>query len=207
MNAESRIPVALLLLALFAAAPASAQTEAARLEVGGQIATLRLSDFGATNAGLGGRVSYDLARWIAVEAEANVFTNDDFELRLAPDIFSGATLGYSRRRVEGFAGPKIGLRRERFGLFGKVRPGFARLTDKGINCVGEVCALMLLARPIYRTEPALDLGAVLEFYPTPRTVARVDLGSTLIRHRSTVPPCTGCTSSNFASRFGVGVRF
>ena len=91
-----------------------------------------------------------------------------------------------------------------------MRPGFVRLSDQCVDCVGEVCALatMLLARPVYRTEFALDLGAVLEFYPSARTVARVDFGDTMIRHRSqAAPPCSNCTSHNFASRIGIGFRF
>ncbi len=52
------------------------------------------------------------------------------------------------------------------------------------------------------------LFIVVEFYPTARTVTRVDLGSTSFRHRSSgVPPCRDCTTRNFASRVGVGVRF
>jgi hypothetical protein len=68
--------------------------------------------------------------------------------------------------------------------------------------------LLLLARADYRTEFAMNLGGVLEFYPSPRIVTRLDLGTTLIRHRSFAPPrCDGCTSSNFSSRVGVGFRF
>ena len=63
--------------------------------------------------------------------------------------------------------------------------------------------------PEYRTEIALDLGRVFELYPSARTVIRMELGDTIIRHRSIAPPCfgTSCTSNNLASRFGVGLRF
>ena len=120
---------------------------------------------------------------------------------------------YSRRRLEGFVGPKIGVRTERFGAFAKVRPGFAHLTDKGIRCTGEMCALALFARPEYDPEFALDIGGILEFYPTPRAVARFDLGTTAIRHRSlarlraasarrrTSRPASGWESNSKASRF------
>lgn len=203
---------ALILFVVFLASlgvtrPVRAQPDRPRVEVGGQIATLTLSDADArrTNTGLGGRVSYDLAHWLAAEGEMNLFGSDYFETRAAalPDF----RLVHSRRRVEGFFGPKVGWRSERFGLFGKVRPGFARLFDKGLTCEGEVCTRMLLVRPQYRTEFALDLGAVVEFYPTARTVTRVDLGSTMIRHRSAAPPCRDCSSRNFASRVGWGFRF
>ena len=119
-------------------------------------------------------------------------------------------LDYHRRRAEAFFGPKLGLRSARFGVFAKVRPGFARLTDRGVECAGEACALanLLIARPEYRTEFALDVGAVLEVYPSSRTVARLDFGDTMIRHRSqAAPPCWSCTTHNFTSSVGLGFRF
>lgn len=197
-----------LLVSVAGAQTAAAQADRQRLEVGGQIATLRPSDSETTNAGFGGRVSYDFSRWVATEGEVNIFRNDSFERHPSPDLFPGFRLAYNRRRVDGFFGAKVGVRGARFGVFGKVRPGFTRLFDKGIECAGDVCALMLLARPEYRTEFALDVGGVVEFYPTARTVTRVDLGSTVIRHRSSaVPPCRDCTTRNFASRVGMGLRF
>ena len=186
----------------------SAQADTARFEIGGQLATLRLSDSdGKTNVGFGGRVSYDVLRWIAVEAEMNLFENDVLEYRGSTPIFAEYTLTYDRRRGEGFFGPKVGMRWKRFGIFGKVRPGFTRLFNEGIGCVGEPCTRMLVAPVEYDTEFALDLGGVVEFYPTPRTVTRLDLGATMIRHRSLAPPCRECTSRNFASRIGAGFRF
>ncbi|MGB2696212.1 MAG: hypothetical protein WBD55_13650 [Dehalococcoidia bacterium] len=185
-----------------------AQGDRQRLEVGGQIATLHLSDSVTTSAGFGGRVSYDFSRWLAAEGELNLFRDDSFERHVSPELFPGFRLAYHRRRVDGFFGAKVGVRGARFGVFGKVRPGFTRLSDKGIECAGDICALMLFMRPEYRTEFALDIGGVVEFYPTARTVARMDWGSTVIRHRSrAVPPCRECTTRNFASRVGLGLRF
>jgi hypothetical protein len=94
-------------------------------------------------------------------------------------------------------------------VHGKLRPGFAHLSDEGLRCVGDPCALVLFARPEYRTEFALDFGGILEVYPWARTVARFEFGDTMIRHRSTAPPCptSSCTSHNLASRLGVGFRF
>ena len=134
------------LVACLAAGPALAQADARRLEVGGHFSTLQIGDAGNTNAGLGGRVSYEFLPWLAIEGELNFFPND----RL--DVDSGVSslmlqTQYSRRRLEGFVGPKIGVRGGKFGAFAKVRPGFAHLIDKGLGCVGEVCALVLLARP------------------------------------------------------------
>lgn len=206
MIAARRVFSLFAIVTAFAGGTASAQ--APRIEVGGLISTLRLADFAETNLGLGGRASYDLGRWVTLEAEFAFSPHDDVTVSTQP-TGPGLNLGYRRRRAEAVFGPKIGVRGNRFGVFGKVRPGFSRLTDRGVSCAGEVCALALIARPIYRTEFALDLGGVFEFYPSARTVARVDLGSLLVRHRSVAPPCwqEPCTSHDFSSRFGFGFRF
>jgi hypothetical protein len=186
---------------------ALAQAPRSPFEVGGQVSTLRVGDPGNTNAGIGGRVAYDVSRWLTAEAELSVFPHDRIDLDMGTPPLA-LTTRYSRRRFEGFFGPKIGLRRERFGVFAKVRPGFAHLTDQGLQCVGEQCALALFARPEYRTEFALNFGGVFEFYPSPRTIARVDLGTTAIRHRSqAVPPCRDCTTENFSTSVGMALRF
>ena len=108
-------------------------------------------------------------------------------------------------------GVKAGVRTSRMGGFVKARPGFTRLSDKGTRCIGDGCAviLMLLARNTYRNEFAFDVGGGVELYPTARTVARVEIGDTMIRHRSTSLPCpaSACTSHNVSSRFGFGYRF
>jgi hypothetical protein len=89
-----------------------------------------------------------------------------------------------------------------------VRPGFVTLTNTGKGCAGDICPLILLPRPEYRTEFAVDLGGIFEFYPTPRTIARFDLGTTAIHHRSLgVPPCWGCTTNNLSTSVGMGFRF
>ena len=198
----------LAVLLLCHAGVAAAQSRESRFEIGGQATMLRLSDFDTTSAGVGGRFTFNLARWAAVEAEADYIPSDDVEI--ASTTFTHNLLViYRRNRADAFFGVKLGVRRDRFGVFAKVRPGVTRLSGGGPECVGEVCALVLLAVPTYRTEFALDLGSVLELYPTARTVARFDLGDTMIRHRSAAPPCylPGCTSHNLSSRVGIGLRF
>lgn len=206
-----RFPVVSILVFVFvcAARVGSAQPAPSRFEIAAHAAMLRLSDFGATNAGIGGRFSIDLSRWLSFDAEANLFPSDD--IALPASVVADVRVAHYRRRAEAFAGMKLGVRGEKLGVYAKLRPGFARLTDRGQECVGVDCArvLMLLARPTYRTEFAIDLGGGLEFYPSARTVTRLELGDTMIRHRSLAPPCPGstCTSHNLSSRFGVGLRF
>jgi len=196
----------LVIIVCLAAGNAAAQTAVPRFEVGGHFSTLRVGEAGNTNAGIGGRAGYDFSRWLAVEAETSFFPRDriDVEMGVAPIT----TTRWSRRRLEGFLGPKVGVRGERVGAFAKVRPGFVTLTNTGLGCAGDICPLILLPRPEYRTEFALDLGGIFEFYPTPRSIARFDLGTTAIRHRSQgVPPCRDCTTKNLSTSLGVGFRF
>lgn len=216
MKTRPWVVLAIAAAVCLAAAPAHGQPSAGgpndvrRLEVGGHFSTLQIGDAGNINAGLGGRVSYEFRPWLAIEGDLSFFPNDRLDIDFGNPDVTPLTLQtqYSRRRLEGFVGPKIGVRGQRFGVFGKVRPGFAHLIDKGVNCVGEVCALALLARPEYDPEFALDLGGIVEFYPTARTVARFDLGTTIINHRSSfAPPCRECTTQNFATSLGMGVRF
>ena len=186
-------------------APATAVAQGpGPVEVGGHVSILQLEDSTTTNTGFGGRVAWHLAPWGALEAEANYFPDDRFVQDASPTPFS---LRYERRRTDLFAGPKLGFRGERFGVFGKVRPGFTWLTNKGVGCAGEICALILIAEPEYQTEFALDLGGVFEFYPSSRSVLRGDVGTRLIWNRSSAPPCDDCTTQNFASSIGVGFRF
>ena len=199
--------VSIAVILILAAGQASAQTEPRRLEAGGYFSTLSIGDAGNTNAGLGGRVSYEFSRWLWVEGDLSFFPSDRLDTGSGPEALM-LQAQYSRRRLEGFVGPKIGVRGGKFGAFAKVRPGFARLIDKGIRCVGEMCALALFARPEYETEFALDIGGVVEFYPTDRTSARFDVGTTAIRHRSLgAPPCRDCTTQNFSTSLGMGVKF
>ena len=205
--------VVLILVALATLMPdraASAQSMR-RFEVGGQVSALRPQELGATHAGFGGRFSYELLDWLSVESEVNLFPRETFTVDAKPTFGLPYALVYRQRRSEALFGAKVGMRTERYGLFAKVRPGLARYSDQGAGCVGDGCAAVLfLARSSEdRTEFALDFGGVFEFYPSIRTVARIDVGDTVIRHRGQPAElsCSRCTSHNVASRVGIGLRF
>ena len=186
-----------------------AQTGPARLEIGGQGHVSNGSGASDASIGFGGRVTVNVTPWLGVEGEYQFFPSDDVEMRSVQADGGRAGIRYERRRSTAVFGAKAGYRGDRVGVFGKVRPGFTQLTDRGVECLGDVCALMILAIPEYRREFVVDVGAVVEVYPSPRWLARVDVGSLVIRHRSTAPPCVGggCTTGNLAASFGVGVRF
>jgi hypothetical protein len=185
---------------------ASAQSADRRVEVGVHAAVLRLSDFDSTSSGIGGRLSFNFRPWFGIEGEGSFFPHDD--VAIVEPLPQGPRVSYHRRRAEAFFGPTIGHRGDRVGIFAKARPGFARLTDKGVDCPSQICALMLLAVPDYRTEFAFDYGGVVEFYPTDRIVTRFDVGDVMIRHRGlAAPPCASFTTHNLRSQIGLGFRF
>jgi hypothetical protein len=206
--------VVLTLIALASLMPdrvASAQSPE-RFEVGGQVSALRLQNLGPTPAGFGGRFSYELLDWLSVESEFNLFPRETFSVPLLPQLGGGdLRMVHRRQRSEALFGVKLGMRTGRFGLFGKVRPGFARLSDQSVECLdatGFACAAVsYLQPPDHRTDFALDLGGVFEFYPSTRTVARVDVGDTIIRYGGFTTSCPTCTSHNVSSRVGIGLRF
>ena len=178
-----------------------------RLELGFQVSFMSLDRTDSSSTGFGGRATFDLTRWLAVEGEITLFPNDDFVVDNAPAFVPTYNLTYRRSRTEGLFGVKAGGRAGRVGVFGKARVGFTRLEHGGLDCGGPGCAVILLVAPSYRSERAVDLGGAVEFYPAAGATVRFDLGDTIIAHRSAAPPCNDCTTHNLTSRIGIGIRF
>lgn len=177
-----------------------------KLEVGAQFALMRHSLPGGSSSGsprwdpgFGGRITYDVARNLSLEAELNFFPR---EIRNGP-------------KTQALFGIKAGRRTDKFGLFAKVRPGFVRFADV-FDCPGtdrRSCGNFA------HTEYALDIGGVVEFYAAPRTVLRFDVGDTIIRYRNTkdfpfspeLPTFPrffdGRTRNNLQLNMGIGFRF
>jgi hypothetical protein len=162
-------------------------------------------------AGVGGRLTIDLTPHVALEGELAFYPKDRIDGVIRETSAGTYQIVGDRRRTDALFGVKVGTRFDRFGVFGKARPGVTRLADRGTGCEGPGCAviLMLIAPYQYRTEFAFDFGGGVEMYPTARTVARVEVGDTMIRHRSAAPPCPAgeCTSHNLSTRLGIGYRF
>jgi Outer membrane protein beta-barrel domain len=150
-----------------------------KFEIGGQFVVTRLSDvIDDTNVGGGGRLTYNFTQNIAIEGEMNYF----------PQALTaiGATSSY-----QGLFGVKAGVRGERAGVFGKIRPGFTRF-DR-------------IAPATTATQFTFDVGGVLELYPSRSTVIRFDLGDTIIDYGSLV--ATSPTAHNLQFGIGFGFRF
>ena len=198
------------IVSLFVPRVVSAQSIGDRVEVGVNLSVLRLSDFDTTNAGFGGRLSFDLTRWAALEGEANFFPRDRIRHPEGNTSVGPIQITEERRRTDAFFGVRIGARGSRLGGFVKARPGVTRLSDKGLRCAGPGCALFLPPAPSkLAAEFAFDFGGGVEIYPSARTVARVEMGDTVIRHRRSMPSCpfSQCSTHNFSSRIGLGYRF
>ncbi len=162
--------------------------------------------------GFGGRFTFNLTDSIGLEAEGNFFTRDH-----SPFFEPGGHL------IQGQFGLKAGKRLEKFGFFGKVRPGFVGFT-KATELIGThtqpfgnttiTVGEFRLGRQLY---PSIDVGGVVEFYVSRRWMARMDLGDTIIRYGEYVvggfvasqaivrrPPET---RHNFQFTSGIGFRF
>jgi len=166
-----------------------AQTEEHPFEVGGLVSTIDLRDSVAEKPlGFGGRFTYNFTKNLALDSEVSHYPEN-------PSNNYGQTVA--------LVGVRAGARTKDFGIFGKLRPGV-------VHFGGEA----FLARNNSLSKFALDAGAVLEFYPSPRVIIRADFGDTIIPFgsdtiNSGVPPFVirPATTHNFQGSFGVGFRF
>ena len=152
------------------------------------------------NFGVGARAVFNLNSFFSLEGEGNFLLND-----APPKLLSGG------RAIEGLFGPKIGLRTESVGIFAKVRPGVISFSNtvQGITINPNV-PFSFSVQTGRLTEPAIDLGTVIEFYPARDWAWRTDVGDTLVFYHSSsfsgirVP---GTTRSNLQLNTGLQYRF
>jgi len=218
MSIKTGCAAALVLLCLFfAGGDARAQaTDAPKVEVGVQFTSLTLGGYpNSTEPGVGGRVTYNLTDNVALEAQFDFFPNGQ--------RFRGFRNG--GRIAQGLFGVKAGKRFDKFGIFGKVRPGFTSFSAGREETVvrpgtpDPVFGPAFDSIPHRETRFATDVGAVLEFYPSRRIVTRFDAGDTIIRYGDTTGalidrtgivgqfPISGEVRHNFQFSAGIGFRF
>jgi hypothetical protein len=168
--------IVLLLTIVACASVAIAQSTKDKIEIGVQTTSLTLvhpdfPEFDDTQPGIGGRFTFNFNRSIAAEAEVNFLPKKQFVLTA-----DGSA-------IQAQFGVKIGKRFEKFGVFGKIRPGFLRVNRVASFIPG---AQISGAGAFFTIEPraffTIDAGGVLEFYPSKRLVVRFDAGDTVIRH-------------------------
>src|SRR5215470_12432890 len=119
--------VAAVVFSLFSITLTLAQSkhlDAGKFEVGGHFTLLNATTRrGAEDAlkGFGGRLTYNINDFLAVEGELNYFPEDLFN---DPLVFPNAHL--VKPDLQGLFGLKAGMRWDKIGVFGKIRPGFNR---------------------------------------------------------------------------------
>ena len=152
---------------------AHAQGTHSRFEIGAQAsflsATLPATGDPFVIGGFGGRFTWNLSRRFALDSELDWFPrNQKAALQAGGDVIA----------IQ--AGPKITLYRgEGFGFFAKIRPG---LLSSDNVCLEKVVPPNIFECSYGRvTHFAVDMGGVVELYPTRHLTLRVDLGETLIR--------------------------
>ena len=180
---------ALLLMVPSQNAQAQARSETPKVEIGAQYTLLRFRDFDITDSGVGGRVTFNLSDNIGIEGELNVFPQKRSNNLTIFPLFIDST------RTQGLFGVKTGLRSEKLGIFGKLRPGFVRFGESGV-VPGQSF-----------TQFALDFGGVLELYPSRSVALRFDLGDTVIRFGSNFTGGSTFYSNNLQISTGVAFRF
>jgi len=201
-----------------------------RFEVGGHFTVVRRADANAVSEvfrrngfitsntdpaelsefGLGGRLGLNITKHVAIEAEATFFPDDK-----TSNPIIGVPLLISEpggRKFQAVAGPKIGYRGSRFGVFGKLRLGFIRFDRyEALTQLGPPGDAFFAVSEIRRGVGFLnvDVGGVFEYYPTKRTIFRVDVGDTIIRYRSLEPENINpsLTRHNLQVNVGFGFRF
>ena len=122
------------------------------------------------NSGLGAWGSYYFNRHVAIDASAMHFWSRT--------TIVTAQIGGSFWQM--VAGPKIGITREKFGVYAKVRPGIVRFA----NAVNDIPAFATTGRFQPVTQLAIDMGGVLEFYPKRHWVIRMDFSDVTIHYGS-----------------------
>jgi Outer membrane protein beta-barrel domain len=185
----SLVLAATALLLVVPAQNAQAQSETPRVEIGLQYSRLSLRDFDATDHGVGTRLTMNITDGLAVEGEFNFFPRGRDNLA-APTGFSGVS-----QRWQGLFGVKYGMRSEKAGIFGKIRPGFLHFGENTLD-------IPFAPSIPTTTEFALDVGGVFEVYPTRRVAFRFDVGDTIIRFGG-----LGFTSHNLQITTGIALRF
>lgn len=184
------------LLLMVSAQNAQAQSETPKVEIGVHYTLLKfrdliLEDDGVTDSGVGGRITFNMTDNFGIEGELNFFPEKRSNSLTAFPLFIDST------RTQGLFGVKTGLRSEKAGIFAKFRPGFLRFGESG--------SLGVTAQSF--TQFAIDIGGVLELYPSRSVAFRFDIGDTVVRFGSNFTGGDAFYSNNLQISTGVAFRF
>jgi hypothetical protein len=179
------ISVLLLFAACVSLAPAP-KSAAQSFEIGGQVTGLHLHKIDEAPVGIGVRFHYNLTRLAAVDAELTHYPENP-----AGNFGETAAL----------AGIRAGKKFSRIGVFAKARAGV-------MHFGGDYFTQQLNLR----TRSIVDIGGIVEYYPSRRTFLRLEAGDTVIyfgaaRLFNRPDPDALGTIHNFQPALGFGFRF
>jgi hypothetical protein len=156
---------------------AQAQEDFPRLEFGTHFTILDMPAVHEMPGGFGGRIGYNFLPWMGMDGEFNYFPVRDTTqcVQLSGGSMTGGPCASDDfghfGEMQMFAGIKSGIRSDRFGIFGKIRPGFIHFSDRQHMEYYNNSSLWRFA---------LDVGGVMEIYLNRFTAIRIDLGVTLV---------------------------
>jgi hypothetical protein len=159
---------------------------------------LRLRDFDTTDNGVGTRVTFNLADSFGIEGEVNFFPERRDNFAFVRPLYVDS------RRTQALFCVKYGMRSEKAGIYGKLRPGFVHFGEGRLS-FGIVSPG--LQQTASATEFALDIGGVFELYPSRPVAFRLDVGDTIIRFNGEGLSRLRGASHNLQIAVGVAFRF
>ena len=117
--------------------------------------------------------------------------------------------------MQGLFGVKGGIRRNHFGFFGKVRPGFNSYSKALAGVTLTQTANSVTYSYERATSFVIDLGGIIEFYPAERSTLRLEVGDTHVffgtrnvnDNGTSVPVPGGDLRHTIQFAFGYGWRF
>jgi len=119
-----------------------------------------------TDFGLGARFTYNFSPSFAIDSQFDGYFDNIQGTQRSVQQGGRATMAV--------AGIKSGFRSRSYGVFFAARPGILTFSDASV--FGSPTATKRISHF------ALDLGIASEFYPTARTILRVDAGALLVRY-------------------------
>lgn len=169
---KTRLLAVIIVVCLTQSHAFSQDQELPKFEVAAEFTSLERDAFQRqrTEPGLGGRFTFNLNKTFALEAAGYFFPKRCFDCE------------NNGRVLQTVGGVKVGKRFEKWGIFGKARPGIISFSDgeRNLSPTGPFPQFPLEVTFNRVTSFATDIGGVVEFYPSKRIVTRFDAGDTII---------------------------
>jgi hypothetical protein len=176
-----------------------------RFTFGPQYSLLTLDRSEATlrdESSIGGFFTWDFSKYVGLDSSVLVF----------PRKVEFVDFQQGGRMVQAVAGIRAGVRRGRFGVYVKVRPGVQifTLTNAGLFAIGTTILPASSPFPDF----ALDVGGIIEYSASRHLMLRLDGGQTWLYYPARTIPALGqpyqapaFSENAMQVSLGVGFRF